>query len=104
MLTPKQIATVVGFKRSYGLSDEGTCFGVTDPSRLRPLFRQPISSRHICASCHQGRHECAKTVQLYSFDPQGKPAVKKTGAIPCECYRCNVAEQPAKDVTEAEPF
>ena len=35
MPTVQQVLRNMRFNRTYGLSDEGSCFGVSDPSRLR---------------------------------------------------------------------
>lgn len=37
MLTLETILRIERFNEALGLSDKGACFGVTDPSRLRPV-------------------------------------------------------------------
>ncbi len=45
MLTLTQIRRSLAFKRTFGIPlEEGSCFGVTDPSRLRPPFPQLVSA------------------------------------------------------------
>lgn len=35
MLTAKSIAEIMRMRQAFGITEDGSCFGVTDPSRLR---------------------------------------------------------------------
>jgi hypothetical protein len=39
--TAADIAATRKLREAFGEEDRGSCFGVTDPSRLRPPFAQP---------------------------------------------------------------
>lgn len=70
----------------------GSCFGVTDSSRLRPAFR-PFESEPplLCEGCKEsGEHNCEKNLKVIWGRSDGTGGGKiSTFEIPCECASCN---------------
>lgn len=70
--------------------DQGSCFGVTDPSQLRPSFRCHLrASSGLCEGCEgKKRHHCARFVRVVSVatSPKGRLKVKH-GKKPCQCQK-----------------
>jgi hypothetical protein len=66
MLTVDQIVRLMKSGRAF---DRGSCFGVTDPSQLRPAFRRgrkPASG--VCGGCEGNkRHHCKGFVRTFSI-------------------------------------
>lgn len=98
MPTVKDILRIMEFNRSYGLPDEGSCFGVTDPSRLRPAFYRKIRTENLCASCGNGEHQCAGklyvlTIEHVTSPETGEPLLRKSSAeVSCQCETCHKKE------------
>jgi hypothetical protein len=94
MLTLNSILRIMRSERSYG-ADEGSCFGVTDPSRLRPAFRRRRSrTEPVCASCKAGKHDCTHSVEVISAmlrtgQNKEKQFQHKPARVPCACRGCN---------------
>ena len=87
------ILRTMEFKRAWGLEDSGACFGVTDPSRLRPVSPYPtIEPRHLCHSCLVGEHLCTNKaisfVMVYNRDDHTKDSVERN-IVACECKKCH---------------
>ena len=78
--------------RRYGV-DGGSCFGVTDSSRLRPPFRRirpgNVPSPPICDGCEgKKHHDCKKKVKIVWIDSTGVRMKLKRKEVPCECTKC----------------
>jgi len=91
MPTIGDLLAISKFNRLAGV-DGGSCFGVTDSSRLRPAFR-PVESLPLifCEGCRQpGEHYCEKTLKVKHVTSGDGIVVRvKTIDIPCECPSCN---------------
>lgn len=78
---------------AYG-GGEGSCFGVTDPSRLRPSLLLPSrkSGPVICRGCQKSsKHKCA--IKIFALDIKierktGKFTCKRSD-VHCECKTCH---------------
>ncbi len=94
----RDVLNVMRFNKTYGLENGGSCFGVTDPSRLRPEFVGPLPKTiPVCPSCKNGLHECTEKATVYSIemkqttehgDSRMVPEVTKS-EVPCQCRQCN---------------
>lgn len=93
MPTVRDFLDALKFERWAG-RDEGSCFGVTDPSRLRPAFQEahelpPVSL--ICAGCKSGDpHVCSKHVegvQRIVTDEEADVVIFEP--VLCQCEVCN---------------
>ena len=73
-----------------GQLDTGSCFGVTDQSRLRPAFRRRrIKSPPICDGCEGKKsHHCKKKVRVVWVDSSGQRMKLKRGFVKCTCSKC----------------
>lgn len=91
MPTIDDILNQLKFNRMVG-GDEGSCFGVTDPSRLRPEFYRPMEPReHLCPGCEKdGSHQCTGKVPtiLFTIDEKTNAEKLEHGSVPCECKSC----------------
>jgi hypothetical protein len=79
------------FQRMVG-GDSGSCFGVTDPSRLRPALHPTESVPPLlCEGCREsGEHNCEKNLKVIWGRSNGTGGGKiSTFEIPCECPSCN---------------
>jgi hypothetical protein len=95
MLTLKSLLYALKFQRLAG-RDEGSCFGVTDPSRLRrPFHRRPIHLETLCESCLEGKHQCSHKVAViqskYVVDGRTGERLFRTqlSEVACQCKKCN---------------
>lgn len=91
MPTVRDILNSLKFERIVG-RDEGSCFGVTDPSRLRPAFYNPIVPLlQICKGCKDKKvHRCKKHFPVQKFKiskDEGVEATRKVEVM-CECPSC----------------
>ncbi|OGM97797.1 MAG: hypothetical protein A2735_01410 [Candidatus Yanofskybacteria bacterium RIFCSPHIGHO2_01_FULL_41_21] len=115
MPTIEDLLNILKFKRMIGRDGyEGSCFGVTDASRLRPAFQDPISEKHEhrCISCEDNEHNCTGIAKVYSIimrenrdyiTPQMVPETTYR-EVPCGCRRCHPpVVQPSEVDDESNP-
>lgn len=113
MLTVKELLRVMEIEyslRSFG----GTCFGVIDSSRLRPVGSMSLLKVvPACESCKAGIHECTGKAIVHTIHMKETTEYGDRRMIPkftnsetcCRCYRCHVvADHPESDVPDPEPF
>jgi hypothetical protein len=88
MPTIGELLDALKFQRMVG-GDSGSCFGVTDPSRLRPEFQKEEEKPLIlCEGCRgEGEHECRRKLKVKHG---GRRLKSRCGfSFPCECPSCN---------------
>src|SRR4051812_47161359 len=90
MPTIDDILNQMKFERLAG-GGEGSCFGVTDPSRLRPAFRRhPKKDNGLCEGCDgKKRHHCKGFVLYVSVVTNPKHGRLKIKRLrkPCRCQK-----------------
>lgn len=104
MPTVGSILSIMRFQRMIG-GDKGSCFGVTDPSRLRPAFQSSsLSASHLCEGC-RGKstdlHQCTKKVKVFNLKTleSGKTSMKSR-MVKCECSYCSSPRRKLKIPTQ----
>jgi len=72
-----------------GSCDSGACFGVTDPSRLRPVLHRTMP-KIVCLGCVGPEHRCEKKVPVLrvTFPKPGRTRKRRT-FVKCGCSMCN---------------
>jgi hypothetical protein len=112
MPTVRDILAIMNFERWAGRND-GSCFGVTDPSRLRQEFDSgPIEKEPFrCNSCADGKHECSGQVSVFSYKVTGYLSTGEekfefsSREVPCECKTCHGPKlQTSTEIAETDPF
>jgi hypothetical protein len=84
------IETILKLQRQ-GRQNEGSCFGVTDPSRLRKTIRRKhIPHNGICEGCRKEkkRHSCKKIITVINLSLAGNELKSEKGTIECICSKC----------------
>lgn len=77
------------FERLAG-QGHGSCFGVTDASRLRLICPDPIRpvGPTICPSCADHKHTCAEKVSVVRADFADDRLNVQRIQVDCECPTC----------------
>jgi hypothetical protein len=77
------------FERLAGQS-QGSCFGVTDASRLRLICPDPIPVNRptLCPSCADHQHRCAGKAKVVRADFEDDWLNVQRIQVDCECPTC----------------